>query len=192
MTVSAKEIEDFYYFVRKIEEFHGHVCVGIAMGTKSALAAMRKLGFDPYVKKHKDLIVYVETDRCMTDAVQGVSGCGLGKRSLKYVDYGKFAATFIRLSTGEAYRVTTTKDFPKELSVDEVLKLVSETPDEEILLLERVEVDIPENDLPGSAKERAVCSVCGERVMDGRAVFKDDKPYCKACLYGAYYRVKNL
>ncbi len=191
MTVSAKEIEDFYYFVKKIEEFHGHVCVGIAMGTKSALAAMRVLGFDPYVKKHKDLIVYVETDRCMTDAVQGVSGCGLGKRSLKYVDYGKFAATFVRLSTGEAYRVTTTKDFPKELSVDEVLKLVSETPDEEMLLLERVEVDIPENDLPGSAKERAVCSVCNERVMDGRAVYKDGVPYCKACLYGAYYRVKN-
>ena len=173
MAVSAKEIDDFYYFVKKIEEFHGHVCVGIAMGTKSALAAMRKLGFDPYIKKHKDLIVYVETDRCMTDAVQGVSGCGLGKRSLKYVDYGKFAATFVRLSTGEAYRVTTTKDFPKDLSVDEVLKLVSETPDEEMLLLERVEVDIPENDLPGSAKERAVCSVCKERVMDGRAVFKD-------------------
>ena len=191
MAVSAKEIDDFYYFVKKIEEFHGHVCVGIAMGTKSALAAMRKLGFDPYIKKHKDLIVYVETDRCMTDAVQGVSGCGLGKRSLKYVDYGKFAATFIRLSTGEAYRVTTTKDFPKDLSVDEVLKLVSETPDEEMLLLERVEVDIPENDLPGSAKERAVCSVCKERVMDGRAVFKDDTPYCKACLYGAYYRVKE-
>jgi len=191
MAVSAKEIDDFYYFVKKIEEFHGHVCVGIAMGTKSALAAMRKLGFDPYIKKHKDLIVYVETDRCMTDAVQGVSGCGLGKRSLKYVDYGKFAATFISLSTGEAYGVTTTKDFPKDLSVDEVLKLVSETPDEEMLLLERVEVDIPENDLPGSAKERAVCSVCKERVMDGRAVFKDDTPYCKACLYGAYYRVKE-
>ena len=191
MAVSAKEIDDFYYFVKKIEEFHGHVCVGIAMCTKSALASMRKLGFDPYIKKHKDLIVYVETDRCMTDAVQGVSGCGLGKRSLKYVDYGKFAATFVRLSTGEAYRVTTTKDFPKDLSVDEVLKLVSETPDEEMLLLERVEVDIPENDLPGSAKERAVCSVCKERVMDGRAVFKDDTPYCKACLYGAYYRVKE-
>ena len=191
MTVSAKEIEDFYYFVRKIEEFHGHICVGIAMGTKSALAAMRVLGFDPYIKKHKDLIVYVETDRCMTDAVQGVTGCGLGKRSLKYVDYGKFAATFVKLSTGEAYRVTTTKDFDKNLSVDEVLKVVSETPDEEMLLLEKVEVNIPENDLPGSAKERAVCTKCGERVMDGRAVFKDEKPYCKACLYGAYYKVKE-
>ncbi|MFA5629005.1 MAG: FmdE family protein [Dehalococcoidales bacterium] len=191
MAVSAKEIEDFYYFIDKIAEFHGHVCVGIAMGTKSALAAMRVLGFDPYVKKHKDLIVYVETDRCMTDAVQGVTGCGLGKRSLKHVDYGKFAATFVKLSTGEAYRVTTTKDFDKNLSVDEVLKIVSETPDEEMLKLERVKVDIPENDLPGAAKARAVCTKCGERVMDGRAVFEDDKPYCKACLYGAYYKTQE-
>jgi formylmethanofuran dehydrogenase subunit E len=191
MAVSPKEIEDFYYFAKKIEEFHGHICVGIAMGTKSALAAMRLLGFNPYEKKNKDLIVYVETARCMTDAVQGVTGCTLGKRSLKYVDYGRFAATFIKLSTGEAYRVTTTKDFDKNLSVDEVLKLVSETPDEDMLSIQKVEVDIPENDLPGLPKEKAECTICGERVMDGRAVYKDGKAYCKACLYGAYYRVKE-
>jgi formylmethanofuran dehydrogenase subunit E len=185
MAVNAKEVEDFYYFVKKVEEFHGHICVGIAKGTKSTLAAMRILGFNPYEKKHKDLIVYVETDRCMTDAVQVITGCALGKRSLKYVDYGKFATTF-----GEAYRVTTTRDFDKNLSIDEVLKLTAETPDDEMLSLQRVEVNIPENDLPGPPKEKAVCTKCGERIMDGRAIFKDGKAYCKACLYGAYYKVK--
>ena len=157
------------------------------MGTKSALAAMKALDFDPHEKKHKDLVVYVETDRCMTDAVQIVSGCTPGKRSLKYVDYGKFAATFVRLSTGEAYRVTTTKDFDKNLSVEELLKAVAETPDKEMLLLQRVKVNIPETDLPGAPRERAICVTCGERVMDGRAVFDNDKAYCKACLQGAYY-----
>ncbi len=173
MTINPKEIEDFYYFVKKIEEFHGHICVGIAMGTKSALAAMRLLGFDPYEKKHKDLIVYVETDRCMTDAVQGVTGCSLGKRSLKYIDYGRFAATFVKLSTGEAYRITTKKDFSRDLSLEDLLKAVSETPDDEMLLIQKVELKVPENDLPGLPKDKADCSVCGERVMDGRAVFKD-------------------
>jgi formylmethanofuran dehydrogenase subunit E len=191
MTINPKEIEDFYYFVKKIEEFHGHICVGIAMGTKSALAAMRLLEFDPYEKKHKDLIVYVETDRCMTDAVQGVTGCSLGKRSLKYIDYGRFAATFVKLSTGEAYRITTKKDFSRDLSLEDLLKAVSETPDDEMLLIQKVELKVPENDLPGLPKDKADCSVCGERVMDGRAVFKDGKAYCKACLYGAYYKVKE-
>jgi formylmethanofuran dehydrogenase subunit E len=191
MTINPKEIEDFYYFVKKIEEFHGHICVGIAMGTKSALAAMRLLEFDPYEKKHKDLIVYVETDRCMTDAVQGVTGCSLGKRSLKYIDYGRFAATFVKLSTGEAYRITTKKDFSRDLSLEDLLKAVSETPDDEMLLIQKVELKVPENDLPGLPKDKADCSVCGERVMDGRAVFKDGKAYCKACLYGPYYKVKE-
>jgi formylmethanofuran dehydrogenase subunit E len=188
---NTSEIDDFYYFVKKVEEFHGHVCTGIAMGTKSALAAMRALGFDPHEKKHKDLIVYVETDRCMTDAVQIVTGCTPGKRSLKLVDYGKFAATLVRLSTGDAYRVTTTKEFDKNLSVEELLKKVAETPDEDMLLLQKVEVKIPENDMPGVPKERAVCTTCGERVMDGRAIFKDSKAYCKACLQGAYYTLKK-
>jgi formylmethanofuran dehydrogenase subunit E len=191
MGVSAKEIEDFYYFARKIEEFHGHICAGIAMGTKTTLAAMRVLGLDPYAKRQKDLIVYVETDRCMTDAVQGITGCALGKRSLKHIDYGKFAATFVKLSTGEAYRVTTTKDFNKDLSVEDLLKAVSETPDDEMVLMQKVELKIPEYDLPGPPKDKAVCTTCGERVMDGRAVLKDGKPYCRACLYGAYYTVKK-
>ncbi|MDD4874414.1 MAG: FmdE family protein [Dehalococcoidales bacterium] len=188
---NTRGIEEFYYFIKKVEEFHGHVCAGIAMGTKSALAAMRTLGFDPHEKKHKDLIVYVETDRCMTDAVQIVSGCTPGKRSLKYVDYGKFAATFVRLSTGEAYRVTTIKDFDKNLSVEDLLKAVAETPDEEMLLLQKVEVNIPETDLPGAPMERAICVACGERVMDGRTIFKDCKAYCITCLKGAYYSLKK-
>ena len=60
------------------------------------LAAMKALGMDPAVK-NKNLIVYAEIDRCMTDAVQVITGCSLGHRSLKYIDYGKFAATFVDL-----------------------------------------------------------------------------------------------
>jgi formylmethanofuran dehydrogenase subunit E len=191
LKANTKEIEEFYFFAKKVEEFHGHICVGIAMGVKTSLAAMRVLGFDPHEKKHKDLIVYVETDRCMTDAVQVISGCSLGKRSLKYVDYGRFAATFVKLSTGEAYRVTTKKDFSKDLSVEDILKIVSEMPDDDLVLLQKVDIKIPDCDLPGPPKDKATCTTCGERVMDGRAVLKDGKAYCKACLQGAYYTIKK-
>src|SRR2546422_4190472 len=37
------------------------------------------------------LITFVETDRCAADAVAVVTGCRLGKRALKFRDWGKVA-----------------------------------------------------------------------------------------------------
>ena len=61
-----------------------------------ALAGCRHIGVsDP--KDTKDLIVFVEIDRCATDAIQVVTGCKLGKRTLKYLDY--LRAGHLRWST---------------------------------------------------------------------------------------------
>ena len=96
-------MNDFNFYVNKAGAFHGHICAGIALGTRITLAALKYLGIDPEVKT-KNLIVYTEIDRCMTDAIQSITGCALGRRSLKYIDYGKFAATFVNLATGKAVR----------------------------------------------------------------------------------------
>ena len=88
-------MNEFETYVKKVGDYHGHVCFGIAMGTKMSLAAMKYLDLDPNVK-NKNLIVYAEIDRCMTDAIQVITGCTLGHRTLKDVDYGKFAATFVK------------------------------------------------------------------------------------------------
>ena len=89
-------MDDFDYFVKKVNDFHGHVCTGIVLGTRMSLAAMRYLEIDPHQSKEKrHLIAYTEIDRCMTDAVIVITGCSPGRRSLKLVDYGKFALTLI-------------------------------------------------------------------------------------------------
>jgi formylmethanofuran dehydrogenase subunit E len=75
-------MNDFNYYVKKAGDYHGHACAGIALGTKITLAAMKYLGLDPVVK-NKNLVVYTEIDRCMTDAIQAITGCTLGHRSLK-------------------------------------------------------------------------------------------------------------
>ena len=103
-------MNDFEVYLKKAGDYHGHICAGIALGTKMTLAAMKDLGLNPAVK-NKNLIVYAEIDRCMTDAVQVITGCSLGHRSLKYVDYGKFAATFVNLDTGKAVRATHQRKF---------------------------------------------------------------------------------
>lgn len=177
---------DFDYYLKKAGDFHGHLCGGIVLGTKMTLAALKALGMDPGVK-NKNLIVFVEVDRCMTDAVQAITGCSVGHRSLKHIDYGKFAATFVNLETKRALRATIKESFDSHGPIDEVIKKVAAAPDADLVILQEVKVDIPETDLPGNPTQRAYCSACGERVMDGRDVKRGDKVLCRACANGKYY-----
>jgi formylmethanofuran dehydrogenase subunit E len=179
-------MSDFEVYLKKAGDFHGHVCAGIALGTRISLAAMKTLGLKPGVK-NKNLIVYTEIDRCMTDAVQTITGCSLGHRSLKYVDYGKFAATFVNLDTGRAVRATVMEHFSNEDSIEETLKKLARIPDSELVTLQEVIVNIPETDLPGPPKNKAVCASCGERIVDGRGVNEGNKTLCRACAHGKYY-----
>lgn len=180
-------MKDFDYYVKKAGDYHGHACAGIALGTKISLAAMKALGLDPEVKS-KNLIVFTEIDRCMTDAVQVITGCTLGHRSLKYMDYGKFAATFVNTDTGKAVRATVKEHFSNEDTTEKTLRKISQIPESELVTLQDVTVKIPETDLPGPPKEKAVCAACGERVMDGRQVKKGGKTLCRACAGDSYYR----
>ena len=180
-------MQDLEFYLKKAGDFHGHICGGIVFGTTISLAAMKALGLDPDVK-NKNLIVYAEIDRCMTDAVQVVSGCHLGHRSLKYIDYGKFAAVFVNTDTGKAVRCTIKDEFISPEEVDELVKKVKNLPEEAVVTLQEVKVDIPETDLPGFPHRTARCSACVEKIMDGREVIKDGKVYCRACANGKYYR----
>lgn len=180
-------MKEFDYYLKKAGDYHGHICPGIVYGTRISLAAMKMLGLDPDIK-HKNLIVYAEIDRCMTDAVQVISGCHLGHRSMKYVDYGKFAATFIDTGSGKAVRGTIKGTFNGSSEVEELIKTVSGLPDETVISLQEVKVEIPELDLPGFPRRTATCSICGERVMDGREIFKDGTVFCRACVNGKYYQ----
>src|SRR5215475_13631964 len=83
---------------------HRHSCAGQVLGVRMAMLGCREVGIDE-PKGCKKLVVYVETDRCATDAVQAVTGCSLGKRTLKFLDYGKMAATFVNTETEQAVRV---------------------------------------------------------------------------------------
>ncbi len=186
ISVSGGNMSDFESYLKKAGDAHGHVCGGIALGTRISLAAMMELGLDP-AAKNKNLIVYVEMDRCMTDAVQTITGCSLGHRSLKHVDYGKLAATFVNLDTGKAVRATVRDRGPADESMEEMVRRISRTPDSDLVTLREVAMHIPDTDLPGPPKSRVVCAVCGEGVMDGREVVTDSRMLCRGCAEGTYY-----
>src|SRR5438046_10533139 len=84
---------------------HGHLCAGEVLVVRRAMPGLRELGIDDPVAERKRLVTYVEIDRCVTDAVALVANCRLGKRALKFRDWGKVAATFVDLQTGRAVRV---------------------------------------------------------------------------------------
>ena len=92
-------------YLQLSEQAHGHLCAGQVLGVRLALLGLRELGIDDPVAERKRLVTYVEIDRCVTDAVAVVANCRLGKRALKFRDWGKVAATFVDLKTGRAIRV---------------------------------------------------------------------------------------
>lgn len=179
-------MNDFENYFRKSADYHGHACAGIALGTKLTLAALRYLGFDP-AGKNKNLMVFVEVDRCMTDAVQVISRCTLGHRTLKYIDYGKFAASFVNLESGKAVRATIRESFDSSGPIEEVAVKIGQMPDSELVILEDVTIQIPPTDMPGHSHQRAVCEICSERVMDGREVHQDGRKLCRGCAGNRYY-----
>jgi formylmethanofuran dehydrogenase subunit E len=184
-------MSDYDILFKKAKEFHGHVCPGIVLGTRLTIAGLRELGMNPH-EPQKNLIVFMEIDRCGTDAVQAITGCSLGHRSLKHKDFGKFAGTFVDLVTKKAVRVAVFEKNRAEhdkLDPKEVIKVLAECPEDEILKIERVSIDIPEDDMPGFPKGKAICSVCGERIMDNRHIVVAGKVMCRNCSTTSYYTV---
>src|ERR671938_1839726 len=161
-------------------KLHGHMCAGQLLGARMAVLGCRLVGIsDPRGADRKKLIVWVEIDRCMADAVGAVTGARLGRRSLKYFDYGKVAATFLNTETGEAVRVAALEEsraladarHPEiEGKKERQFLAYREAADEELFRVERVAVDYGEMDAPGRPRSRVLCERCGEGVNDGREV----------------------
>ena len=167
-------------------EYHGHLCSGQIIGVRMARYAMKLLDIDD-PKSFRDLIVYVECDRCLTDAISTVTGCKLGRRNLKWMDYGKSSATFMNIITDTAIRISREKrEGPSE--DEDMVEFFNAISDEDMFIVRPVKVQFTPDDLPGKPlHDPIICSVCGEKVMDGRFVEMNGVSMCKACAYGAYY-----
>jgi formylmethanofuran dehydrogenase subunit E len=179
------------------EQAHGHLCAGQVLGVRLAMLGLLKLGIeDPHGKDRKRLVTFVEIDRCATDAIGVVTGCRLGKRALKFRDWGKMAATFVDVSGGKAIRIAARESskararqlYPEiENKNQQQMRAYREMPDEELFATEWVKVDLPPEEFPGYKGERIICGVCGEGINFRREVRRDGKIYCRACAGEKYY-----
>jgi formylmethanofuran dehydrogenase subunit E len=179
---------------------HGHICPGQLLGVRMSLLGCRLTGVeDPLGADRKKLLVWVEIDRCMSDAVSAVTGVRLGRRSLKYADEGKVAATFLNTESGRAVRILALEEsrgraeelYPAvESRKERQMRAYRELSDEELFKVERVSIRLEGTEMPGRRRARVVCADCGESVNDGREVFDGlGRRVCKACAFGSYYKV---
>src|SRR4026207_326298 len=99
-------MESLDILLKECEALHGHMCAGQLLGARMAVLGCRLIGVDdPRGADRRKLIVWVEIDRCMADAVSAVTGVRLGKRRLKHVDYGQVAATVLNTEPKRAVRI---------------------------------------------------------------------------------------
>ncbi len=173
------------------EQAHGHLCAGQVLGVRMAMLGLTLLGIDdPRGKDRKRLVTFVEIDRCMTDAVAVVTGCRLGKRALKFRDWGKVAATFVDVTTGKAIRVAA-KESSKALARkmhpeienknQQQMLAYREIADGDLFATQGVQVALPPEEFPGFKGERIVCDQCGEGINFRREVLRQGQTLCRGC-----------
>ena len=191
-------MQDFETLLKESAVAHGHLCPGQVVGVRMAMLGCRLIGLDePRAQDQtKKIIVYVEMDRCTSDAISHVTGVKLGRRSLKFMDYGIMAATFVHLETGVAYRILSTEEardlvtvYAPEIEGKSMQQLEAylRMPDSVLFRVQQVQVPIGEFDLPGPTRSKVSCSQCGQVVRDRREVQVDGLTLCKPCARGAYF-----
>ena len=191
-------MKPFEILIEESAAVHGHLCAGQVIGVRMAMLGCSLIGLEEptQLDQIKKLVVYVEMDRCTADAVAFVTGVKLGRRSLKFVDYGIMAATFVNLKTGEAFRILSTEEsrdltclYAPEIAEKEKQQIEAymRMTDSVLFRVQKVQVSISQYDLPGPTRRKVVCSRCGQVVRDHKEITVGGVPICKPCSSEAYF-----
>ena len=186
-------------YLHDAEQAHGHLCAGQVLGVRMAMLGLEKLGIsDPRGDREdrKRLITFVEIDRCATDAIGVVTGCRLGKRALKFRDWGKMAATFVDVTTGKAIRIAAresskalARTMHPELESRNQQQMLAyrEMAEDDLFATRWVKVEMPAEEFPGYKGERVTCEQCGEGINFRREVRRKERILCRSCAGECYY-----
>lgn len=192
-------MKPFEALLRASAKEHGHLCPGQVVGVRMAMLGCRLIGLDDPTcyKQIKKLIVYVEMDRCTADAIAYATGVKLGRRSLKFMDYGIMAATFVNLETGKAFRVLSTEEsrdladaYAPEIPGKHArqLEAYKRMPDSVLFRVQKVDARVKDADMPGPTRYKATCQLCGQVIRDGREIIRNNQAICKPCTQESYFK----
>ncbi len=195
-------LEDFETLLKGSAEAHGHLCPGQVIGVRMAMLGCELIGLEEpaQLPQIKSLIVYVEIDRCATDAIAFVTGARLGRRSLKFVNNGIMAATFVNLDNGKAFRIRARDTSREQVSSyapdlpdkhEQQLAAYQKMPRHVLFEVQAVAVDVPYSDLPGPTRFKSKCESCGVIIRDKRELYKNDQVLCRICAGDSYFKGRS-
>jgi formylmethanofuran dehydrogenase subunit E len=176
---------------------HDHLCPRQVLGARMGLLGARLLGVEQ-PNSAKRLLTFVETDGCAADGLSAATGCTVGHRTLRVIDFGKVAATFVDTHTGEAIRIAPSRA-ARELASQYAprarsrwqaqLEAYQVIPDEELLRVQHVELSLSLEKLLSKPGYRVTCQVCGEEILNEREVLRDGAIVCATCAGAGYYKI---
>lgn len=175
---------------------HSHLCPRQVLGARIGLAGAGALGLT-LPRNDKRLLVILESDGCFADGVDAATGCTVGHRTLRVEDYGKIAATFVDVVTGQAIRISPRLDVRERAYAYAdgesrhyfaQLQAYQAMPDAELLIVQPVCLKVPIEKIVSRAGVRVNCEACGEEVINEREVVLDGQVLCHHCAFGGYYQ----
>jgi len=174
---------------------HKHLCPRQVLGARMALYASELLGLD-LPRLDKRLLVIAETDGCTMDGLIAATGCHVGGRTLRILDLGKVAATFVDTNTERAFRIVPSSA-SRLIAADYVpqsrnhwesmLNGYQVIPNEELFKVHAVKLNVPLAEIISKPGKKAICDICGEEIINGRELVKDNVVLCRACADESYY-----
>ncbi len=178
---------------------HKHLCPRQVLGVRMGMLAGERLGLS-LPQTNKRLLTFVETDGCFTDAVAVATGCWIGRRTLRVLDFGKVAATFVDTRSNTALRMRPhpqarerAGSFAPEARNrwEGYLLGYQRMPVEKLLVSQPVILSQPIEHLLSRPSARAICQACGEEVINERELFHEGTVLCRPCAGERYYKVKT-
>ncbi len=174
---------------------HDHLCPRQVLGVRMGMLAGQLLGLD-LPQTNKRLLIFVETDGCFADGVAAATGCTLGHRTLRLIDYGKVAAVFVDTRTEAAFRIApgpAIRQMAREI-VPEArsrwhaqLEAYQTLSDADLLITQPVALTLSITEIVSKPGIRVNCAVCGEEIINQREILRDGLTLCQGCAGPSYY-----
>jgi formylmethanofuran dehydrogenase subunit E len=192
-------LTDLAKLLQKSASDHSHLCPRQVLGVRMGLAGLGALGEEAPINA-KTMLIIIETGGCFADGIRVATGATVGHRTLRVEDVGKIAATFTCLKDNKSLRLAPKSDVRMralEYAPEEKrhyfaqLKGYQIMPVQELFNIREVELVIPAQQIISHQKARAVCSECGEEIINEREVVVNGRVLCQTCAFGGYYRVRS-
>jgi formylmethanofuran dehydrogenase subunit E len=190
-----KTMSDLSIFLAQSAALHNHLCprqvLGVRMGMYAALLLDLALP-----QSDKRLYTFVETDGCFVDGIAVATGCSLGHRTLRLIDYGKVAATFVDTQSERAIRIaphalarTRAKHYASDVESHwrAQLEAYQIMPFAELFHASEVTLNLSLKALISQPGVRVRCSICGEEILNQREIKRGDGVICQSCAGDSYW-----